>query len=670
MIKVKDLSFSFRQSGAEQKILRDINFEIKSGDFVALIGPSGSGKSTLFHILGGLLKPSSGKLFVAGKDVYALSDEELSLFRNRDLGFVFQQFFLLPRTSVLENILLPARLRGDVESLHFERAEALAIRVGLKEQLRKKPNELSGGQQQRVAIARALFFEPRFLLADEATGNLDSRNAAEIFDLFAQLNSEGSTLLWVTHDRELAAKIPQRIVLRDGEIEAIEKNSPEAQVLLAKDFNIPSHRLPDSPPRSRWKLGPSLPLAFANLTRNKSQSFLTMLGVIFGVSAVLSMMTLGTYAKRRILEGYQGLGANKLVLSGYGEHRSKRLDLNKVRFQQFNMENDIMPLKRIFPEIRLISPQLRAWDATATFGGVTSSDKIRLLGVNEEYVAINNLDLREGIALYPYHVNSGSPVCLVGGEISDRLFSRRRPLGEVINVTINERSTFPCRIVGILSSLNSNTGGDKPNTDILIPYTYFQRLTSGWNREIHTVTMQVAEGQDPALIEKKLKGFFANKYGSSGDFFVGKDAKLLAQMKKFLNIFTYLLFGISILALVVGGMGINNMMLISISERFREIGLRKALGASQSFIRNQILTESILLASTAGLLGLLLGFGLYQSLIYAATRFIPNLQFEWIIEYSALSISLFSIVLVGILSGLVPALKASKLEVIEALRSE
>jgi macrolide transport system ATP-binding/permease protein len=678
MFEIKDLCFSYRLDTREVQVLKDLNLKVAAGEFVGIQGPSGSGKSTLFYILGFLLKPTSGQVLFDGQDITRLSEDELTVARNRRIGFVFQQFHLLARTSAIENILLPTRYPSELVTPlpeHREKAVATAKQLGLGAHLSHFPNQLSGGQQQRVAIARALMNDIDLILADEPTGNLDSHNAAQILDLLTELNRQGKTIILITHDPEVAKRCSKVYHLRDGVFTRIEENFAPATPGIGHRLG-PSQAtaLPGRASVSMYRriARSVLPLVIENLLRNKAKSILTMLGVVIGVAAVLAMVTLGQFTKRRILETYETLGVNKLQIRGYPNWNLKATDNVSVSFKAFDWQNDFGTLQRIFPEIRFASPVLDTWRCNATAGGLVVGDnKITVFGVTPEYPAITNRTLLAGRNISPFHVESRSPVCVVGFEIAQRLFARTQPLGQVISVNDGSRISFPCQIIGVLSSTTSNSDWSPPNLHIFVPYTYFQTVAGDWwSGQLHEAALQVASNSDVEAAGKKIKSYFEQKYGRSAQFWVDSDSTLIAQMKRFLNLFSVLLTAIALLSLAVGGIGINNMMLVSVTERLKEFGIRKALGATHRSIRTQVLMESVALCAIAGLIGALLGFGAYELLIFGATRFVPNLKFEWIFEPVALVLSVTSILAVGIASGLVPALRAEKLQVIEALRSE
>jgi macrolide transport system ATP-binding/permease protein len=668
MLEIRNLSHSYALGNERLPILSRVNFSLRQGEMAAIQGPSGSGKSTLLYLIGCLQTVQEGELRIDGEDVSRLGEEALALFRNRKIGFIFQQFHLLPRATVLENILLPARYPSEtaqVGAREIEKAKELAELVGLGDRLHHHPNQLSGGQQQRVAIARALMNDPALILADEPTGNLDSKASAQIMDLLKELNRAGKTILLITHDSEVAEKCGTIHHIRDGRFVSQEENSP---LPAAKPL---AHWRPKRPsPLQFLRLARAqLPMAWENLTRNKIRSALTMIGITIGIAAVLSMVTLGEFTKQKILDSYAELGVNTMYFYGYRNWELKATDTVPAYFQFFDWENDIEPLKRIFPEIARMTPMLTGWNMKAKLGGKSIDEDVRLIGVNENSLEIMNRELAVGRNISPYHVEMRSNVCLVGYEIAQRLLANTAGIGEVIRLEETNLS-YSCRVIGVLKSKDSKNEWSKPNFQIFVPYTYFQQVQNPWYGKIRNVLIQLKPGSDVEKTGKAIRAFFELKYGKSGRFRVDNDSVLIAQMKRFLTLFTLLLTFIALVSLGVGGIGIANMMLVSVSERFREIGLRKALGATPLSIRLQFLLESVLLCSLGGLLGIVFGLAGYHAILFGASKLIPKLQFGFVVNWPALVLSVTAIFIVGVLSGLFPALKAEKLQVIEALRSE
>jgi macrolide transport system ATP-binding/permease protein len=681
LIHIKDLNFSYKtSSGEEVPVLKNLNLNIDVGELIAIQGPSGSGKSTLLYIIGCLLDSYSGRVEIGGQNIAKMTDEQLAVLRNRHIGFVFQQFHLLPKASVLENILLPTKYPSERPSHKdgVERANELVNDLGLNGRTHHFPNQLSGGQQQRVSIARALLNDTQIILADEPTGSLDTNNSKQIMELLKAANRAGRTVVIITHDSEIAQQCDKVVHFRDGEIKEITENK-KAMLTSREDSifrDIPNGRKLEFE-RTRWAVlsryfhvGISLfPVAFQSLKQNRSRSILTMLGIVIGVAAVLSMVTIGSFTKKKILESYAEMGVNTLIFYGYPNWDLRATDQVPVVFQSFDWERDLAPLKKVFPEILRISPMLFSWDSQLSYGGKTVDSDVRTFGISSDGLPMANRKLIIGNNFSPFHVEYRSAVCVIGFEIYQRLFSNVSPLGQI--VAVNQRdSSFGCRVIGVLASLSSNKEWNKPNLQVYLPYTFFQSTSDPWMSRIRQVVLQLKPGSDVEKVGKKIKAFFDMKYGKSARFDVGSDSVLIAQMNKFLSLFTILLGAIALVSLAVGGIGITNMMLVSVSERFKEIGIRKAFGATNFSIRVQYLVESVLICSIAGMVGLAVGFVLYQGAIYGATKLVSKLAFEWTVDFTALLLSIVSIFVVGVLSGLTPALKAEKLQVIEALRSE
>ena len=674
-IKVNNLFYSYNNEGLQTPILKDLSLEIKKGELVAIQGPSGSGKSTLLYLLGLLSAPSKGQIEILGRDIAQLNEEELAQVRNTHIGFVFQQFHLLPKTGVIDNILLPTQYGLEKQSTesNFKKAEALAKLIGLDGRFHHHPNQLSGGQQQRVAICRALLKDPEIILADEPTGNLDSDSAEQILKLLQNLNREfKKTIIIITHDSSVAEKCDRIIRIKDGSIIGADPRPVSSGKSTAATPVVKSEIIGQlNSLNGIWRaMQESFPSALKNLGRNKTRTALTMIGISVGISAVLSMITLGQFTKSKILAGYAELGVNTMVFYGYPNWNQKATDIVPMPFRFFDWEKELKPLRKIFPEIERMSPVLMGWEGAVNYGGRSIDQDVRILGASEDALLMSRRQLLIGRNFSHAEMEQRSGVCIIGIEIAERMFTNIQPLGQVLRVTQGDNS-FGCRVIGVLKTSSSNKEYLKPNLQVYLPFTFYQALAGDWwSSQIKEVMIQVETGADVEKTGKGIRSFFEQRYGTSGRFRVDSDSVLVAQMRRFLALFTILLSSIAFVTLAVGGIGITNMMLVSVSERFREIGLRKALGATNQQIRTQFLTESMIVCALAGAIGLIIGFSAYHLAIWAASKFVNKLQFEWTIDWLAFFLSLISIILVGVLSGIFPALKAEKLQVIDALRSE
>lgn len=673
ILRTERLHFSYRGEAGVIPIIRGIDLQIHRGEMTALCGPSGSGKSTLLYLLSGLLKNDSGQVHFDGHHLNTLSSSELSILRNQHIGFVFQQFHLLPKLNVLENILLPATYAHHLPQKDMKaRARELAGKVGLQDRLDHLPSQLSGGQQQRVSIARALLMKPSLILADEPTGNLDSQTSGEILEIFRELIREGTTVVLITHDQEVAKKCDREIFFRDGKIQE-EHRYQQSQSVQKK-----------SPPQEKFStekkesffgniwlfIQSYLDFQILRSGQNRGRTILTMVGVIVGVAAVLVMLTMGRFAKDQILNSYAEIGVNTVVFDGYQNWRLKTTEKVPAAFREFQWEQDLKPLFKIFPFIQAMSPILDTSTSGLSYSGQTLNEESTLSGVNEWALPIINRKVILGSGISYFHIENRSPVCLVGIQIIQKLFRNRAPIGETLNLVMNEDGAA-CQIIGVLEPRSSSQSRRHPDMEIYMPYTTLQTMiTNSWQRRVQRVYMRVHPSAPMDKFAQILPKYFEQKYGKSGNFFVNSNSQLIAQMQKFLTIFTWLLASVAMVTLAVGGMGITNMMLVSVNERFREIGIRKAVGATNASIRKQFLRESITVCLAAGVLGIIAGFVFYEGALWFASKLTDKIAFQWLFDPFAFALSLVSILAVGIFSGLFPAIKAEKLQVIEALRSE
>ncbi|MFA5259993.1 MAG: ABC transporter permease [Candidatus Omnitrophota bacterium] len=651
MISLQNVSKTYVVGNIAVHALRGVSLEIEAGEFVAIMGPSGSGKSTLLHILGFLDQPDSGEYFLNGQGVKTLSDDDLANLRNQFAGFVFQQFHLLRRMSAQDNVSLPCIYSGGGNMA--EQAVRCLEAVGLRDRARHWPSELSGGQQQRVAIARALVRDPMIIFADEPTGNLDSASEREIMRILKSLNDQGKTIIMVTHELEIAEYAHRVIMMRDGRIISDHRKEPCLSAVSVCRTVEPG-RLPV---RSSWKkeewVGHFRQAANA-IFSNKVRSLLSMLGILVGVAAVIAMLALGAGAQSSMEEQLKSMGSNLLSIHGGSSRRHGAASASGA-VARFSFD-DVKAILALKTHVKKASGVVSGSAQVVYRDGNCNS---RVQGVGYEYGHMRAVIPENGRWFLEREFQSRDKVAIIGMTVVEKLFKDVNPLGKIIKIN---RLNF--RVIGVAPS--KGFAGPNDQDDIVyVPVTtaMFRVLGKDYLDNIYVEVadaglIEEAKENIEALIKKRHK-----LYQEEDSFHIRDMSEIQDMLSSTTKTMSLLLGCIAAISLVVGGIGIMNIMLVSVTERTREIGLRKAIGARRIDIMMQFLIESIVMTFAGGILGIAVGAGvalLLSSLAGWATR-----------------LSIFPVVLatsfsifVGIIFGLWPAQKAACLKPVEALRYE
>ncbi len=654
ILQLVDVHRTYQIGESTVQALRGVSLTIEQGEFVAIMGASGSGKSSLLQILGLLDNPDRGEFMILGNNVNTLTEDEQAGVRNNVAGFVFQQFHLLKRMTIVDNVRLPhiySGLKGDFRQEAIARLKL----VGLDHRMDHTPNQLSGGEQQRVAIARALIRDPLIIFADEPTGNLDSKNSAEIMKILKGLHDEGKTVIMVTHENEIAAYAGRVIIMRDGLIVSDERREGmQPSVAAAGEIELESP-LPGK--GGLWQDGRFtgfMAQAFQSILANKMRSFLSVLGIFVGVASVIAMMALGEGAKAAMQEQLKSMGSNMLSIRG-GSARIHGAAQGAGAVARFTFKDvdDIASLRTLVKNASGVANG----NGRIVYGNKNWSSQ--LTGAGFDYGTMRAVLPTVGRWFTREEIQMRSKSAIIGVTVVKELFGGSNPLGKTIKIN---RINF--KVIGIAPAKGFSGPQDEDDV-VIIPVTTAMYRVLG-KEYLSGIFVEVAS---PTLIEqaKTAIGELIRKrhrLSEDDDTFNIRD---MTEIQKMLSSTTQtmslLLGSIAAISLLVGGIGIMNIMLVSVTERTREIGLRKAIGARKSDIMLQFLVESVGMTISGGCIGILAGIGI--SLILATFA-------GWAVKTSLLSVLLattFS-ALIGIFFGLWPARKAAALKPVEALRFE
>lgn len=653
LIELKHIRKSYGGGDSPQvDVLRGIDLSIHAGEFVAIVGASGSGKSTLMNILGCLDRPSEGDYLFAGENVAHLGSDELAWLRREAFGFVFQGYHLIPSASAQENVEMPAIYAGISASERHARASALLSRLGLAERTGNRPHQLSGGQQQRVSIARALMNGGHIILADEPTGALDSHSGAEVMTLLDELASQGHVVILITHDREVAARANRIIEIRDG---LIISDSANADAFVPAEANSAAlqavdlrQRLADGAEHNgAWKaeLLDALQAAWRVMWINRFRTALTLLGIIIGVASVVVMLAVGEGSKRQVMEQMGAFGSNILYVSGSSPNPRTPLGIITPE--------DVAALATL-PQVKKIMP-VNGAEAGVRFGNI---DYMAYVGGNDtNFPTIFNWPVVEGSYFTEADEHNAATVAVIGARVRDKLFKGLvNPIGQYILI-----ENVPFQVVGVLQEKGSSSGNKDSDDRIAIPYSAASiRLFGSYNPEY--VVIAAADATRVNAAEQAIDQLLKRLHHGKDDYHLTNNAAMIQAEARTANTLSLMLGSIAAISLLVGGIGVMNIMLMTVRERTREIGIRMATGARQRDILRQFLTEAVMLSVVGGLFGIALALLVGGVLVLADVA----VQFSLVAVLGAFGCALVT----GVVFGFMPARKAARLDPVKALTSE
>ena len=653
LLEVKNLVREFPAGESTIQILKSIDLKIYPGELVAIVGQSGSGKSTLMNILGCLDQPTSGSYKVNGRETGELEPDELAQLRREYFGFIFQRYHLLGDLTASGNVEVPAIYAGVDGEARQARAAALLTDLGLAGKTQNRPSQLSGGQQQRVSIARALMNGGDVILADEPTGALDKNSGIEVMRILRELNAKGHTIILVTHDHNVAKNATRIIEISDGNIISDQPNVPEVDDGFIKETLQPTtqKKVPS------WRafadrLGEAFNMALLAMNAHRMRTFLTMLGIIIGIASVVSVVALGNGAQKQILQNISSLGTNTITVyqgRGFGDNSRSSQARTLVPADADALVEQ--------PYVDGVSPTVSS-SATLRFKEIEASATIN--GVSEDFFYVRGLNFAAGQPFDRSSVVQQAQDVVIDDNTRQKFFADvNNPVGQVFLL-----GSVPSRVIGVLEKQKSSMGGAGDSLNVYLPYTTVMSRMLGQSH-VRSIIIRVKDEYSSATAENAILNLLVQRHGAQ-DVFTQNADSIRETIQQTTATMTLLISAIAVISLIVGGIGVMNIMLVSVTERTQEIGVRMAVGARQSDILQQFLIEAVLVCILGGVLGVLLALGLGQLI----NQMGASSGFQMAYSTNSIVAAFVCSSLIGIVFGFIPARNAARLNPVDALSRE
>ncbi|WP_180185850.1 MacB family efflux pump subunit [Acinetobacter sp. YH01008] len=651
LLEVKNLVREFPAGEGTVQILKGVNLEIYPGELVAIVGQSGSGKSTLMNILGCLDKPTTGSYKVKGRETRELEADELAQLRREYFGFIFQRYHLLGDLNAAGNVEVPAIYAGADSSERHARAVKILTDLGLGEKTQNRPSQLSGGQQQRVSIARALMNGGDVILADEPTGALDKNSGIEVMRILRELNAKGHTIILVTHDHNVAKNATRIIEISDGNIISDQPNVPEAEDHLEKQPLIRNQQKKISSWRSAVdRLGEAFRMALLAMNAHRMRTFLTMLGIIIGIASVVSVVALGNGSQKQILENISSLGTNTItVFQGRGFGDNSRSSQAKTLIPA---DADALAEQ---PYVDGVSPSVNS-SVTGRYKEIEASTTVN--GVSEDFFYVRGMTFQSGQPFDRSSVMQQAQDVVIDTNTKNTFFKDgTNPVDQVILL-----GSVPSRIIGVIDA-QKGMMGNNDSLNVYLPYsTVMSRMLGQSN--VRSIIVRIKDEYPSVAAENAILNLLVQRHGAQ-DVFTQNADSIRETIQQTTATMTLLISAIAVISLVVGGIGVMNIMLVSVTERTQEIGVRMAVGARQSDILQQFLIEAVLVCILGGILGVLLSLGIGQLITHFAGG-----TFQMAYSTTSIVAAFVCSSLIGIVFGFIPARNAARLNPVDALSRE